>query len=364
MSKIKIDDDKIKRLYVEEKKMIKEIAELIGCNVCTITRHLQKMGLKEGKSYRKPKEKVDKLADKKELMKTLYLEGKTCREIGEIVNLNEKTVSYHLKNLGVEIRSQKKINQEDFEKLWNEGKSDLEIAEFFGVKEVTIKTYRTRGENAGKFTRNDYFSEKDIKLSNEQEQFILGSLLGDLSIDLTKQMKNAKLCLVHSIKQEELFMKKVEILGEFMGNYKLYTPAPDKRTGKIYQSWRGNSKAHKLFTEIYNLLYPNGIKTITWEYLHKINNPIALAFWFMDDGTYNGQIATNCFTEQEIDLLIIWMKEKWNIDCSKQKNLSNFVIYLKESTRLDFERLIFPYMVPSMYYKLKFLDILKAESVG
>ena len=84
----------------------------------------------------------------------------------------------------------------------------------------------------------------------------------------------------------------------------------------------------------------------------------------MDDGTYSGQIATNCFTEQGIDLLIIWMKEKWNIDCSKQKNLSNFVIYLKESTRLDFERLIFPYMVPSMYYKLKFLDILKAESVG
>lgn len=364
MAKLNLDENEIKRLYVEEKKMIKEIADIMNCDRNVITRRLQKLGLKEGKSYKQPKEKVDKLKDKKELIKTLYLEGKTCREIGEVVNLNEKTVSYHLKNLGIKIRSQKKINQEDFERLWNENKSDLEIANFFGVKETTVKSYRTRGENAGKFTRNDYFSEKDIKLSIEQEQFILGSLLGDLSIDLTKQMKNAKLCLVHSIKQEELFMKKVEILGEFMGNYKLYTPAPDKRTGKIYQTWRGNSKTHKLFTEIYNLLYPSGIKTITQEYLHKINNPIALAFWFMDDGTYRGQIATNCFTEQEVDLLIIWMKEKWNIDCSKHKNLSNFTIYLKESTRLDFERLIFPYIVPSMYYKLKFLDILKAESVG
>ena len=364
MAKLNLDENEIKRLYVEEKKIIKEIAEIMNCDRNVITRCLQKLGLKEGKSYKKPKEKVDKLADKKELMKALYLEGKTYKEIGEIVNLSEKTVGYHLRNLGVEARSQKKINQEDFEKLWNEGKSDLEIAEFFGVEEITIRSYRTRGENAGKFTRTDYFSEKDLKLSNEQEQFILGSLLGDLSINLTGKMKNAKLCLVHSIKQEELFMKKVEILGEFMGNYKLYTPAPDKRTGKIYQTWRGNSKTHKLFNEIYKLLYPNNIKTITQEYLHKINNPIALAFWFMDDGTYNGQIATNCFTEQEIDLLIIWMKEKWNIDCSKQKNLSNFVIYLKESTRLDFERLIFPYMVPSMYYKLKFLDILKAESVG
>lgn len=362
MAKLNLDENEIKHLYVEEKKMIKEIAEIMNCDRNVITRRLQKLGLKEGKSYKQPKEKVDKLADKKELMKTLYLEGKTCKEIGEIVNLNEKTVGYHLRNLGIKKRSQKKINQEDFEKLWNEGKSDLEIAEFFGVKEITIKSYRTRGKNAGKFTRNDYFSEKDLELSDKQEQFILGSLLGDLSIDLTGKMKNAKLCLVHSIKQEELFMNKVEILGEFMGNYKLYSQY-DNRTDKIYQTWRGNSKAHKLFNEVYNLLYPNKIKTITQEYLDKINHPIALAYWFMDDGSECGTIATNCFSLEEVELLINWLKTKWNIISTKQKNKENYVLHISQKSRLDFERLIFPYIVPSMYYKLKFLDILKAESV-
>ena len=255
MGKLNLNENEIKRLYVKEKKMIKEIAEIMHCDRNVITRRLQKLGLKEGKSYKEPKEKTDKLADKKELMKNLYLEGKTCREIGLIVNLSEKTVGYHLRNLGVEKRPQKKINQEDFEKLWNEGKSDSEIAEFFGVKETTIKSYRTRGKNVGKFTRTNYFSEKDVKLSDVQEQFILGSLLGDLSIDLTGQMKNAKLCLVHSKKQEALFMKKVELLGEFMGSYKLYNSTPDSRTGKIYESLRGNSKSHKVFTEIHKLLY-------------------------------------------------------------------------------------------------------------
>lgn len=362
MAKIKINETELRRLYIEEKKTIKEIADILQCHCCTITRNLQKFGIKEGKSYKNPKEKVDKLADKKELMKNLYLEGKTCKEIGQIVNLNEKTVAYHLRNLGIEKRSQKKINQEDFEKLWNEGKSDLEIAEFFGVKETTIKSYRTRGENAGKFTRNDYFSEKDLELSDEQEQFILGSLLGDLSIDLTGKMKNAKLCLVHSIKQEELFMKKVEILGEFMGSYKLYSQY-DNRTNKVYQTWRGNSKSHKLFNKIYNLLYPNNIKTITQEYLNKINNPIALAFWFMDDGSECGTIATNCFSLEEVELLINWLKTQWNIISTKQKNKENYVLHISQKSRLDFERLIFPYIVPSMYYKLKFLEILKAESV-
>lgn len=148
-----------------------------------------------------------------------------------------------------------------------------------------------------------------------------------------------------------------------MGSYKLFTPKPDKRTGKIYKSWRGNSKAHKVFTDIYNLLYPSGIKTITQEYLDRINNPIALAFQFMDDGYTVGSMATNCFSEQEVDLLISWMKEKWNIKCNKQQQLNNFIIYFPQESRYDFEQLIFPYMIPSMYYKFKFLDVLKAESV-
>ena len=82
MAKLNLDENEIKRLYVEEKKMIREIADIMNCDRNVITRRLQKLGLKEGKSYKNPKEKVDKLADKKELMKTLYLEGKTCKEIG------------------------------------------------------------------------------------------------------------------------------------------------------------------------------------------------------------------------------------------------------------------------------------------
>ena len=236
MKKIEINEKTLEKL-IKEGKTTKEIAEIFNCSTGTVSNRLKETGIKEKNSD-----------NKKSLIKEMYLSGKTCKEIGEQVNLSEKTVSYHLKKMGVKIRNQKKINQKDFERLWDEGKSDLEIAEYFGVKETTIKSYRTNKKNAGKFTRINYFSESDIKLSDIQEQFILGSLLGDLSIDLTGQMKNAKLCLVHSKKQEELFMKKVELLDNFMGSYKLYNSTPDKRTGKIYETLRGNSKSHKVFT--------------------------------------------------------------------------------------------------------------------
>ena len=362
--KLNLDNNEIKRLYVEERKLIKEIAEIMQCGKTTIQSRLKEMGVETTK--KRSGRGVDKLLDYKEQIKQLYLEGKSSNEIGEILGKSGKTISHHLRQMEVEIRPTKKINQEEFEQLWKEGKSDKEIAEYFGVSKLTIKTFRTKGENAGKFNIIRNFSQEEHSLSEEQEQMILGSLLGDMNLSVpgVNKQVNSRLAIVQSEQQEELFMKKVEILGEFMGSYKLYEVKPDSRTGNIYKTWRGNSKAHKVFTDIYSLLYPNRTKILTQEYLNKINNPIALAYWFMDDGSNSGVLATNCFSEAEVDLLIEWMKSKWNIACTKQHQLQNFTMYISQKSRLDFERLIFPYILPSMYYKLKYLDVLKAESVG
>ena len=364
--KINIDETKLIELF-NQGTQIKDIAQYFNCDRNTITRKLQKLGLKQGSSYKLPKIKEDPLKDKKEKIKELYLSGKTYKEIGELVNLSERTIGYHLKQMNIKIRSQKKIDQEKFEELWHQNKSDKEIADYFGVEEITIRSFRTRGNNAGRFKRTNNFSEQEHVLTDLQEQFIYGSLLGDLNIGKTDtRHPNCRLYIVHSQKQEELFMKKVEILGEFMGAYKLTNLTPDKRTGKIYATYRGNSKAHPIFNKMRDLLYINNVKTITQKFLDKIHSPIALAYWFMDDGTYNGTFATNGFSEHEIDLLIAWLKEKWNIDCTKQKNKQStiqYVIHIKSESRKHFEELIFPYMIPSMYYKLKFLPQL-AESVG
>lgn len=151
-------------------------------------------------------------------------------------------------------------------------------------------------------------------------------------------------------------MKKVEILDKFMGSWRLNISKPDKRTGNIYSQYRGNSKTHKVFTDIYNVLYINEIKKITKEYLDMIDSPIALAYWFMDDGDKTGVLATNSFTWKEQMDLLEWMKDKWNIACSLNKNKDTYVLRILQENRLDFEKLIFPFIIPSMFYKLKYLD--------
>lgn len=300
----------------------------------------------------------------KETIKSLYLEGKTCEDIGEILGKTGKTISYHLKNMGIPIRSKKKIDQEKFEELFNEGKTDLEIAEWFKVAESTIKSFRTKGDNAGKFTRNNSFQKSKKSLSEIQEQMILGSLLGDMNLSIpgVNRMINSKLTIVHCQAQEELFLSKVNILGEFMGSYKLYNTIPDKRTHKIYPTYRGSSKAHPVFTELVNLVYPTGKKLITQAYLDRIYHPIALAYWFMDDGTERGTIATNSFSYDEMILLTCWLKDRFEIESTIQKNLDNFVLHISQKSRMRFEELIYPHIVESMKYKLQFNNLL-AQSV-
>lgn len=290
----------------------------------------------------------------------MYLEGMTCEKIGKLTGHKTETVSKYLKeNYG--IKPQRKIDLLVLSKLAKEGKTTKEMAEYFNVHPSAI-CYWKKYFNEGNLKISHPFSQEDHQLSHLQEQMILGSLLGDMNIGAPrKQHPTCRLAIVHSTKQKELFMKKAEILGEFMGSYR-ETSYFDKRTNKTYSTLRGNSKSHQIFNNIYDILYINGVKTITQEYLDMIDHPIALAYWFMDDGTNSGQIATNCFSFEEVKLLSDWLETKFGIITTIQKNLRDYTLYIIANSRFEFDSLISPYIIPSMKYKLKFSEI--AESVN
>nr|DAW62876.1 MAG TPA: INTRON-ENCODED ENDONUCLEASE I-SCEI [Caudoviricetes sp.] len=50
------------------------------------------------------------------------------------------------------------------------------------------------------------------------------------------------------------------------------------------------------------------------------------------------------------------MNDKWNVICTLQKNKTNYVLHISQKSRKHFEELIFPFMIPSMYYKLKYIQ--------
>ena len=124
---------------------------------------------------------------------------------------------------------------------------------------------------------------------------------------------------------------------------------------KYYNKYSVKFLANQVYEKFYNSLYKNGTKSVTQEWSDKIT-PLGLAIWFMDDGSNCGTIATNCFTKEECFLIQKWLKSKYNIETTLQKQRKEnvqYVIYIKTNSRKLFYNTIIKYVIPSMLYKLK-----------
>jgi hypothetical protein len=79
----------------------------------------------------------------------------------------------------------------------------------------------------------------------------------------------------------------------------------------------------------------------------------------MDDGSRNGKgasIANNCFTLEEVNFLCKVLKSKYNIIATSNKCGKNkgHIIYIHNYSMKLFTSIIKPYLLPSLYYKLRF----------
>jgi ubiquinol-cytochrome c reductase cytochrome b subunit len=104
------------------------------------------------------------------------------------------------------------------------------------------------------------------------------------------------------------------------------------------------------------MFYPNGMKCVPKE-IDKYLTPLALAVWIQDDGgkvSSGLKIATNSYTLQEVEYLCRILNDKYQFNTRPQSAgvPNQYVIYFPKSSMETLSKLIKPYMVPSMYYKL------------
>lgn len=292
------------------------------------------------------------------LIRDLVEQGKTVKEIALESGYAEGTIRRHLKDMGIRPNSKKAYVTEDIIKEiirlnQEEGLTNKQISEKLGMNAATVRKYLSENGLESCSERSKSISKKEINLSDEQLDVLYGSLLGDMSISIN--WKNARPSINHGTGQEEYFDYKCSVFEGLLGNV-CKTPRYDKRTDKYYDRYAVRLLAHPVFTEIYNFCYPNGIKTVTKEWLDKIT-PRGLAFWFMDDGTNSGTLATNSFSYEEVTLIQKWFKEKWDIDTTihtqKNKGGAQYMIYIKVNSRPTFYNLVKPYIIPSMEYKFE-----------
>jgi len=201
-------------------------------------------------------------------------------------------------------------------------------------------------------------------LTRDQRQIILGSALGDACVYKPETSRNAYVLMKHSIKQREYVEWKYNILKNLVVSPPKYMKSkPHPRTGKEYESISFKTRQIPCITEIHDLM---GTREITQLWLDEITDPIALAVWYMDDGScyrvpnkksYVVSFHTGNRTFAELELLKSWMNNQFGLDhvgayIPPNGRTCTVMRIWSDQTIRKLEDLVRPYVIPSMQYKL------------
>jgi len=233
--------------------------------------------------------------------------------------------------------------------------NEISLLELFFIKkgEDYLSNLINRSPNAIRVKATNLGIKKvnrEIKISPEENQIILGSLFGDMHCRIRDTCKNAQLEEAHSKKQKSYLFWKIKQLKNIDFNYRI------TKNGAFHFE----SRTYSVLNPYRDIFYNNSKKMINNEVLDNLRE-LGLAVWYMDDGSYNKKnnycvIYTNCFSYGENKIIKEWFKKQWNISpnlhsCFKRNKRFYYIAFNKEETK-KFIKIIKPYIHPSMNYKI------------
>lgn len=194
-------------------------------------------------------------------------------------------------------------------------------------------------------------------ISSREKEIILGTILGDAHLSMLKN--NARLEVGHSETQKAYIFWKYRELKKFIG----MKPKPfenfDQRFKKTYVQWRFKTKANTYFTELWKLFYRGSRKIVPPNIFFLLTSPLALAIWYMDDGgrrndCYGTFLNTLSFTKQENEILAECLKRNFSLNPRIHWVQDGYRLYIPSRDAQKFSTLVYPYLIPSMRYKLPY----------
>jgi hypothetical protein len=202
-------------------------------------------------------------------------------------------------------------------------------------------------------------------LSRRCREIILGSLLGDGSLRLQKNYKNARFSFRHSIKQKEYFLWKAQELKEISGSQCVWLQKGRDGWGQDKLCYQ--SVAYEELTKIYLLTHSSDHLKIRRKWLNKLS-PLSLCVWWLDAGSLvsdcrQGVLCTDRFTFKELLIVVRYFRKVWHINfhigrvAQSGARSHQYRLWLRSSEELKkFLWIILPHFrVPSMLPKVLIL---------
>lgn len=191
----------------------------------------------------------------------------------------------------------------------------------------------------------------NIEITEEQKEILFGTLLGDGNLRYNDSGKSVFGRMNHSILQEEYIKYKQNKLKNLTSEVKFYkAKAGSKYYDSLYFTFKSNTQLNSLYHAFYD---ESGKKHIPDDL--SLLTPIAMAFWFMDDGSASNpsiRIATCSFSVQDLERLKCFLYQRYSLEVTITRERK---LYFKAKTKKRFKELVEPYIIESMKYKLKFI---------
>jgi hypothetical protein len=214
-----------------------------------------------------------------------YNHGNTIIELTQKYNISKSRISVILKNKGVQCRNiRPRINilsseKELVENLYTSGFTIKEIWD-----ETRLTRYKIRKILKGK-TRNQYdsislkYQRNAPKITNFQKQAILGTLLGDASLIKIKHRRSYfykhTQGKIHSLYSEHI-RDLLNANFSIEQSKSCFNPQSEFYVNRLWNA--------RELPQIAKLCKINGKKQVNLNWINQLNE-IALAYWFMDDGS-------------------------------------------------------------------------------
>lgn len=244
--------------------------------------------------------------------------------------------------------------------LYSQNLSPYEIADKLGYgKGGWSNIYAYCREYGLKFDFSLNHELHNTPFTQRQQEIVFGTLLGDGYLRPTNgkaENHSYALSLCHGEKQLEYLKWKFREFENFVTT---------KTFNINRRSFRGNAPtyafstvSHPFLLEAHRICYgANGKKDVSPEWIQKLT-PLALAVWYMDDGSLNKRyhtivLCTNSFSTEGQQLLMDLLLEKYAIpSVLEPRRNGQTVIRINASQSRKFMDLISPYVPECMRYKL------------
>jgi recombination protein RecA len=199
------------------------------------------------------------------------------------------------------------------------------------------------------------------RLSDQQMQLILGSLMGDGNLSPnTRGRSGTRFRLGHGAKQAAYLDWKVSLLGN------IECTRTTNAAGAVFADFRPLPELAEVREAVY---FGDGKKHLSWEYLKELT-PLALAVWYMDDGCFTLRskgiqertqggtgrilICVEAMSPGSRERLVQYLRDTYGLDVKLRASgaAQKAVLQFTTSASEKFQKLVASFVHPSMEYKL------------